>query len=275
MDRSGIYQYYTDNKGLNATFSIQLGTDPGDPNYAADKLKDGNPARPAKIDSPTGAWMADLGTAYAIENTMLIHHTFDEGVLCLIQASDVPNNWGSPLFEAQITIPAWYGVGTGRWPVNPWLDLTEEPGWDAGGWQFWRLYVESNSQNLQLGQWLLHTPTRRLSNDLAWGFKKTTLKRQIENRTSFGVVTIYARGTNEVTIEGDHRMELVLANDVDLQFFNTEGRARSWGFVPDGSKNESFFGRWATQSREVTRQEAHFEHHFVFEETSRGLRFGV
>jgi hypothetical protein len=275
-DKSAIYHFYTDNILLNADLSISLGTDPGDPNYTPSSLVDGNPAKPAKIDSVTAAWLAGMrGVKTPAQSLFLIHHDFKEGCDVRIQGNDT-DTWGTPSFEAHVTIPAWLGSGVGRWPVNPWLDLTEQFGYDPLGWMFWRLLITSNDQNVQLGQWLLCNPIRRFEQDLAWSSKRTLNKRLIENRTSFGVSTIYSRNTNEVVIEGDHRPLAALEDELIRQWYDVEGRARSWPFVPNGLLNECFFGRWQAPSRASTYfAPGAYENRFVFEETSRGLRLGV
>jgi len=277
-EASAIYQRYSDEVGRLATITIETGVDPGDPNYGPATLVDDNPAKVAKIDSTTGAWLFSYAAKQPVAIVALIHHAFDAGADVKIQGNATDDWLGSPgpAFEASLTIPAWLGTGAGRWPVNPWLDLTAQPGYDATGFQYWRLVITGNSQNLQLGQVWFGSAIRRLDPDLRWDFVRTRDKPIIENKTAFGVSTIYARGTTRWQLQGDHRVTDALEADLDTQWFEADGRAYPWLLVPDGLENRCALVRWAETNRAVTK---HFldvhDHRFVAEEVARGLRPGV
>jgi hypothetical protein len=283
---AAIYQRYGDNAVRSATITIQTGTAPTGQDlidYGPASLVDDNPAKVAKINSVTGAWVFDFGVAQRLDLFALIHHDFDPGGDVKLQGN-ATNTWGSPSFSASFVIPAWDGASSGarRWPVNPWMDVTEQAGYSAAGFRYWRLVITGNSQNLQLGE-VWGSPTiRRLDPDLQWNFQRSVLKRQIQNRTAFGVATTYTRGTSEWRIRGDHLFDAALRADLQTHWIEVEGAARPWLFVPEGLENRCYLVRWLETMREEQQQmdalvgsgEVH-TNQFAVEEVSRGLRPGV
>lgn len=280
---SGAYAIYTkhsDNVAPDATKTIQLGTDPQDSNYGPDTLTDDNPAKVAKINSTTGAWQFDFGSAQRLDLIALIHHTFDAGADVKIEGSAAPNWAGSPVtaaeFSASIVIPTWIGAAESRWPVNPWLDLTNAAGYSASGFRYWRLIVTGNSQNLQLGQVIMTASIRQMNPDRQWEYVTSTLRRKIDNRTEFGVPTIYSRYSPQVRIEGTIRADDDFNDELNAQWEDVDGGAWNWLYIPDGDVNKCYFGRHAEPSKSVTH--VSFDVHdrrWAFEEAARGLRPGV
>ena len=272
---AAIYQQYSDEVAHLATITIETCVDPGDDNYGPAALVDDNPAKVAKINSVTGAWQFAYPAKKPVAIVGLIHADFDAGADVVIQGDDAAD-WVTPAFEAAITIPAWLGSGTGAWPVNPWLDLTEAAGYDAAGWQYYRLLVTANSQNLQLGQVWFGSEIRRLSPNLHWGFTERSQKRTIANETSYGVQTIYTRGTTEWRLEASGEFGATLQAALEAQWADVDGTAYPWLFVPDGLVNRCYLVRWA----ELIRAERHIfsqqiGQELVIRELARGLRPGV
>lgn len=71
-----IYQRLSDEVARNAT-SITIhtgGVSPEDENYGPDNLVDENPAKVAKIEATTGAWLFSYNAKQPIELAALIHH---------------------------------------------------------------------------------------------------------------------------------------------------------------------------------------------------------
>lgn len=275
---SAIYQRHSDEVARLATITIETGVDPGDSNYGPASLVDDNPAKVAKIDSTTGAWLFAYAAKQPIQIVALIHHDFDAGADVKIQGNATDDWTGSPgpAFEASIVIPPWLGASPRRWPVNPWLDLTAQPGYDATGFQYWRLVITGNSQNLQLGQVWFGETIRRLDPDLQWNFVRSRETPLIENATAFGVATFYGRGTTRWRLEGDHRMTEALETALNEASFDTDGRVYPWLLVPDGLENRCYFVRWAETTRAVTKYFLDvYDQRFVVQEVSRGLRPGV
>lgn len=273
---AAVWHKYSDEVAKLATISIETGTPPDDlVNYGPNSLVDDNPARVAKIESTTGAWLFSYAAKQIIQDIGLIHHDFDAGANVKIQGN-ATNSWGTPAFSASITIPAWRGVGLRRWPTNPWLNLTTQVGYDATGFKFWRLVITGNSQNLQLGQVSFNQTLRRLDPDLAWNFQRILQKRYIENLTSYGVSTVYSRGTNEWRLDATHRMTDAMELSMVDQWFDNDGHAYPWMFVPVDGTNECFFVRWVAFERSHNILERGIiDHKFSVQEVSRGLRPGV
>lgn len=275
-----IFTRYSDNVARDATITIQLGTDPNDSNYAPESLVDDNPAKVAKILSTTGAWEFDFGSAQRIDLVALIHHTFDAGANVKIEGSAAPNWGGSPAtaaeFSASFTIPTWLGSGDSLWPVNPWLDLTNAAGYSAAGFRYWRLIVTGNSQNLWLGEIVMVPSIRQMNPDRQWEYVTSTLRRKIDNRTEFGVSTIYSRYSPQVRIEGTIRADDDFTVTLDEHWDDVDGGAFPWLYIPDGDVNKCYFGRHADPSKSVTHvmYDVH-DRRWAFEEAARGLRPGV
>jgi hypothetical protein len=277
MAAKPIWQKYSDNVAKDATITISLGTPPTDlTNYGPEILVDDNPAKFAKIESTTGAWLFAYPAKQIIQVASLIHHDFDAGADVVLQGN-ATDSWGAPTFEAAFTIPAWLG-GTGprSWPVNPWLDLTTMPGYDPTGFKYWRLLITANSQNIQMGQIWLGNPLRRLDPALGWDFQKVNAKRYIENSTAYGVITMYSRGTNQWAVDIPHRMNNALEAEMIEQWFDADGRAYPWLFVPDASVNAAYFVRWSTAVKNHRfLDRGVIDNRFAVEEVARGLRPGV
>lgn len=158
-----IYQFYKDEVARLATISIEDDASPslsGGESYGPDSLVDDNPAKVAKIGATSGAWIFAYAEKQRIDIAALIHHTFDETPAgspgsptpSVRLEGNATSDFSNPTFVATFTIPPWFGEGTRRWPVNPYLVLTEVEGYDPEGFLFWRLVIENNSQNIQLGQ---------------------------------------------------------------------------------------------------------------------------
>jgi hypothetical protein len=280
-----IYQFYSDEVARLATITVESGAvvSPVDPDYAPASLVDDNPAKVAKIDDTSGAWLFEYASAQRIDLAALIHHNFDEstgspGVSVRLEAN-TSNSWGAPPFSATFTIPPWFSVGTRRWPVNPWLDLTQATGYTTTGYRYWRLVVDGNSQDLQLGEVWFGSQIRRFEpNDLKWGLTPGAHKPQIENRTSFEISTTYSRGTTVWRQEADLMADDTLAAELERHWYDVEGRARPWLLIPSGpiDDDRAYLVRYATTDRQMQwNWENANDMRLAFQEVGRGLRPGV
>lgn len=277
-----IYQHYADNVARDATITIETGpaVSPVDEDYGPASLVDDNPAQVAKIDDTDGAWLFEFDSPQRIDLAALIHGTFDAsgGSARVLLQGNSSNSWGSPAFEAEFDVPDWFSVGTRRWPVNPWMDVTAQVGYSASGFTFWRLFAENQSQAIQLGQVWFSPTIRRFDPDLRWGPRVGADKPQIENKTSFEVSTIYARGTTiwreDADLLGDDTMSAAL----EQHWYDVEGRARPWLLIPSGpiANDRAYLVRYATTDRQM---QWNFEHahdmRLAFQEVGRGLRPGL
>jgi hypothetical protein len=270
-----IYQRPSDHILRNATLTIQTGVDPGDTNYAPASLVDGNPAKVAKIDSTTGAWLADFGAAQRVDLVSLIHHDFDAGADVKIQGN-ATDSWGAPSFSASITIPTWYGRTANPWPVTPWRDLTSASGYSATGFRYWRLVITGNSQNLQLGQWWLGPAIRHFDRNYRWHQVREVRSPLIRSRTAFGVDTIYSRGTHVVSFVLDQQPTTTFADELRTTWIEMGGGAEPWLFVPDPTLNEAYLVRWGSEMQSLTYDVNNvWAQSIQIDEVGRGLRPGV
>lgn len=272
-----IYQRYSDNVARSASIEIETGTPAAEDVYGPAALVDGAPERVAKIESTTAAWVLDHGSATPVEIVGLIHHTLNEGADVKIQRNS-SNSWGSPAFEADITIPAWEGSGQTLWPVNPWLDLTQVAGYSAPGWQYTRIVVTSNGQNVHLGQLWLGRQIRRFTRNWDRGAEEMRSRPTIEpGKTAFGIEAIYGLATSgwslPFTITG---VDETLRAELKAQWDDCGGRYLPWLFVPNGLVNECRFVRWATTDEKFKRQFTSLSDYAAqVTEVARGLRPGA
>lgn len=274
--QDAIYGFVSDEVGRNATVTIETGIDLGDDDYGPDKLHDENPAQPAKIGSLTGAWQWQFDAPQRVDILSLIHCTFDEAVDLKFQARPDPSNWASPAFEVDIVVPAWRGRVGDLWPTNPFKVLTGEAGYSAGGWTYWRLIATGNSQAIWAGQAWLGSQVRRMDPNYRWGYTKNRIRPIVENRTSFGVSTIYDRLTNLWEFTCDLNATDSLADDILDQWFDVGGRAHPFLFVPDPTVNDAYYVRWKLSEEPM---QVNFTNYvsmkLLLEEVGRGLRPGV
>ncbi len=268
---------------LATSITIETGAvSPEDENYGPDNLVDENPAKVAKIEATTGAWLFAYNAKQPIEIAALIHHNFDatsdNGSLSVRLEGNDTDSWGAPSFSAEFTIPDWFATGTRRWPVNPYLILTSLSGYDPAGFLYWRLVVENNSEVLQLGQVWFGSTIRIFDPDLRWGPVPHLTKPQIENSTSFLVDTIYPRGTTRWAMEADLMASEELSAALEQHWYDVDGRAHPWLLIPSGpiANDRAYFVRYASSERQM---QWNFEHQhemrMAFQEVGRGLRPGL
>ena len=285
MADAALYTFPSDNVAPDATVTIETGTDPGDDNYGPEVLVDLNPAKMAKILSTTAAWLFDFGSAQRIDIAAFIHGTFETTSTLRLQGN-ATDSWGAPSFDAEIDVLPWFGTGTTRWPQNHWLDLTEHEDYSAAGFRYWRVICSGNSQNVWLGQVVFSPTIRRMDPDLRWEYVPSLRKRSIVNETAYGSKTIYARGTTQFYLEGDHRMTEALFRTKEAHFYDADGIGLPWLLVPSEPEPEGS-PSWVEHGRIyfVRLVEDRFggphvyfnvrDRKFAVEELSRGLRPGT
>ena len=160
--------------------------------------------------------------------------------------------------------------------MNPWLDLTVQPGYSATGFRYWRLVVTGNSQNLQLGQVILSASIRQLYPDRQWEYVLGQQRRKIDNRTEFGVSTIYSRFSPQWRLEGGHRVDDAFKELLDQHWHEVDGAGFPWLYIPDADQNRCYLVRFTEPTRSTTHviYDLH-DYRFAVEEVARGLRPGV
>lgn len=287
-----IYTHYWDEVGRQAdTITIEDDTDPslsGGDDYGPDALTDDNPAKVAKINETSsgdpavglvsGAWVFAYAAKQPIRLAALIHTTASASSGSVLLQGNNTADFSSPAFSAAFEIPPWLGVQAGRWPQNPYMLLEDLDGFDPLGFFFWRLAFLNQPENIQVGQVRFHATYYEFDPDLRWGVKHGADKPQIENRTAFGVSTLYARGTTIWTAEADIQLTDDMRAALEAHWYDVEGRTRPWVLVPSGPvrSDRCYLVRYAMTEEsvrwdnwDITSQKLQFQ------EVGRGLRPGV
>jgi hypothetical protein len=290
-----IYTHYTDEVARLATITIEADTTPsrsGGAAYGPASLVDDNPAKVAKINEDdtgapatgpvSGAWIFAYEDPQPIAFAALIHTTAADPAVYPTASVRLEGNttadFSAPAFSAAFVIPPWLGRGRGRWPQNPYMRVDTEAGYDPAGFLFWRLVFENQPENIQVGEVRFHPSYYQCDPDLRWGLSVRSDKPQIENRTAFGVSTLYARGTTIWEEEADIMLTDTMRAALEDHWYDVEGRTRPWVIVPSGPVRDDrcYLVRYAlTDERvqwdlmELTRQRLQFQ------EVGRGLRPGI
>lgn len=287
-----IYTHYWDDVARQAaSITIEDDTVPslsGGEVYGPDALTDDNPAKVAKIceDSTgepatgpvSGAWIFEYASKQPILLAALIHTTASADVGSVLLQGNNTADFSSPAFSAEFTIPPWLGVQAGRWPQNPYMLLEDLDGFDPLGFFFWRLAFLDQTENIQVGQVRFHSVFYEFDPDLRWGVKHGADKPQIENRTAFGVSTLYARGTTIWSAEADIQLTDDMRAALEAHWYDVEGRTRPWILIPSGpvQSDRCYLVRYAMTDEsvrwdnwDITSQK------LAFQEVGRGLRPGV
>jgi len=283
-----IYTLYTDEVARLASIIIENDTTPslsGGADYGPLALVDDNPAKVAKINETssgapavglvTNGWVFAYPAKQPIELAALIHTTAT-GVV-LLEGNHTPD-FTAPAFSAAFALPPVLGTGDGRWPQNPYMVLSDKPGYDPAGFEYWRLEFIDQPQNIVVGEVRFHPAYYQFDPDLRWGLSVRSDKPQLESRTGFGVSTIYARGTTLWTQEADILLTDEMRAALETHWYDVEGRLRPWVIVPSGPirADRAYLVRYAITEEavrwdrpEITAQRLQFQ------EVGRGLRPGV
>lgn len=153
----GYYARWDDDRCQQS--GVTVASDDADPDYPAANLIQWNPAKPAKLTTTSGAWVVQLPSAQSVAGVAIPYHYLDAGLDVRIQGNTI-DSWGSPVFEAAITIPAKRldGPSYQRWTETPYLIFD-----DVQTFGFWRLViVGTNSQAVVVGRLMLLAEFRDL-----------------------------------------------------------------------------------------------------------------
>lgn len=287
-----ILTHYRHEVGRLATVTVDVGTDPADPNYGPDILVNDNPAQVAKIDDPTGAWLLEMPSAQAVTFAAILHHNIDpfpggsnvvgSPALNVRLQGNSSNSWTSPSFDEEFIVPSAWNYGTTRaWPIQPWMDLTVFGSPTPPSFQYWRLLIENNSQDLQVGGLKLYSQHLILESDMREGWGRTQRKPIIRNRTAFEVTTKYSRGTTLWQSDGSLFLPTSRAYQIEDHWQDSNGSALPFTIVANGLRNDARFVERTEDFREVVQfynedtDEEWLEIPFAVQEVGRGLRPGV
>ncbi len=263
---NALYSRPSDNVAANATITASA----ADAAYPATNIADLNPAKPAKLSTTSGNWKFAFGAVQRVDIVAIIHHNLTAGLEVRIQSSAV-SDFSVLQVNELITIPAYH---EDAFPVCPFLDLTDKTNYSASGHQYWRvLIVGVNAAPVAIGEVLLITTKRTLSENISWGDVQEEEHPVVEHRTDHGVSTIVGLGTKWRTVSGE--IDATDAGAAALLSLKRDarGRAKSFLFVLDPSVNDAWMARLVNpklprQSVAVNRS---LVQSLAIEEISRGL----
>jgi len=286
-----IYTHYSDEVARLATITIEADTTPslaGGDAYVPASLVDDNPAKVAKINEDStgapavglvsGAWVFAYVAKQPIKLAALIHTTASSSSGTVKLQGNNTADFTSPAFSATFVIPPWLGTGSGRWPQNPYLRVDEQAGYDAAGFFYWRLVFTNQPENIQVGEVRFHAHYYQFDPDLRWGLSVSAEKPQIENRTAFGVSTLYARGTTIWEQQADIQLTDDMRFALEAHWYDVDGRTRPWVLVPSGPvrSDRCYLVRYAMTEESVRWDNWDItSQRLQFQEVGRGLRPGV
>lgn len=271
-----LYAHWSDEVARQATITLYTGT--AEDTYGVERLTDDNPAHLFKANETRVAIKFEYATPQAIQFLTLIHATL-EATDDVRLFGDDDADWYDPAFDVAITPSGWVGAGVTRWPVNTYVDLREAEGFTEAGFKFYLLtfgFDTPLAQALQLGQIGLYQTVKEFLLDR--GMLETRDKPRIDNRTAYGVSTIYSRGTTlwkaqiglSALLDADDERQAVqdLWSDVD-------GGNHPWPFVPKDNESPVYLVRWATTDEQIQRVVDGVSNRLgTVEELARGLRPG-
>lgn len=262
-----LYGRWSDNVAPNAT-AINVGSGTEDPDYPAANLNNQILAMPAKLTTTTGAWVFTFAAQQRIDLVAIPHHNLTAGLEVRIQGN-ATDNWGSPSLNTTITIPAYRGDG---FPPGAWKDLTGVSGYTTAGYQYWRLVVVGvNAAAVAISELFLISQKRTMNPNISWGVRMTEERPIIENRSDFGVSTIYDLGVTFRKLAGDMDTTDAGRDLIRTLFQDCRGRARQFFLVPDEDVNDAWIVRWANGFDPTLQITNRNTIPLAFDEVSRGL----
>jgi hypothetical protein len=122
--------------------------------YDASNLNGVEPAKPAKLTTPSGFWYYTFSAKVAPVASAIIYQYLDPGLAVVIEASD--DAFATTAFTQSVTVPNKRKDGPSyqRWTHNILTLIDTLP--DPTGYRYWRLNVTgTNSQIVQVGRWML------------------------------------------------------------------------------------------------------------------------
>lgn len=254
---------------LLGTVTVQSGT--VEPGYPAVNLDDGQPDKPAKLATPSGAWVRDLGIATRCDVCALIHHNLTAGLNVRLQGN-ATNVWTAPAVDLPFTMLPPY---VDRFNVNVWLDLTlAYPLVAARTMQFWRLaIVGTNAAPVAVGEWVMYTNLRTLGvRNIKKGSERLWKRPTIIHETDFLVRRMYSMTTVVRAVNVDIDPTNPILAEVEAWQRSTLGPALPFLIVPHRSEADAWFVVFTNDEQSYLREHQNFNTaQLTFQEMSRGL----
>jgi len=230
-----------------------------DPDYAAENLGTENPAKPAKLTTPTGSFVITLPSSQTIVGCILLYHNLDAA----LGSVTIANGGG---FSQAITIPAARADG---WTTSASTTFSSTHA-------TWTLtFGAANSQNIKIGRVMLLTALRTFTKDIRWtsSFSESEGYGLIEQATELGVETIYQLEGPRRTLEAE--MGALDAQSVILQNLRRVcgGRQRPFLMIPaHANGTDPWIVRWVEPvGRRSYLVPTYSSFEFRVQECSRGL----
>ncbi len=237
-----LFGHYSDNVAPNAVVSLGSGTEDAD--FPLVNVADRDPSLPGQFTTTTGRIVFDFTNPQRVDVAAIIHHNLTAGLTNVKVQANATNSWGAPSFSATFTIPAYHRDGM---PVNPFIDLTVQAGYSAGGWRYWSIVVaDVNAAAVKLGEIWLGNLKRTLVRNIEWGAEESDEWPSVVHVTDFGVKTVYPYGTKQRSLSGS--MKTTDAGLAALLDFHRDsfGQARGVLIVPDPEVNDALLARITT-----------------------------
>lgn len=277
-ERSAIYSNYSDELARTATVSLETGT--AQDTYGVERLVDDNPAHLFKANETNVGIQISFEEPTPIGILALIHTTLEvnDDVRILGDNGATPD-WDYPAFDIPFPQSGWRGDGVTRWPINSWINLSEEAEYDVYGYTNYLLTFGRTSalqQPLQIGNIRMHPPPlKRLYLDRDPVERRS--KPNIENRTAYGVSTIYPRGTTLWGFKyGNRMLDDDEREEIWAHWSDVDGRTYPWLFIPHPDEAPCYLVRYETTEEEIQRAcDGLTRFTGAVQEVGRGLRPGV
>jgi hypothetical protein len=253
---------------------VQSGTE--DSVYPATNINNLQPEKPAKLTTSTGAWVADLGSAQAVEMCAIIHHNLSAGLDVRLEGHTA-NLWTAPAFSQAFTIPTAYLDG---YPVNVWLDVkTLVPAALSRTYRYWRLNVAGvNATAVSIGEWVLSAARRDLGvRNISWGSTRILRRPFVLHETEILTRRTYDLGTTIRTVKVESEPTDVTVSEILNWYRDALGAVRPFLIVPAGGplgstiENDAWFVQFLNADQPYIR--AHLNHNTItmdFQEVARG-----
>jgi len=236
MSATVILQYPSDNvASYYATIGVNTGAE--DPDYPAAYLADGRPGRPAKLTTTAGSWVLAFPAARRIDLVALGPHNLTAATL----EANTTNDWASPAFSAALTIAPNAQDGHS---APAWRDLTTVGGYQAGGFEFWRLSVASASP-AAVGELWLGAEKRVADRAYQWGWSLEETHPTIAHLTEFLIPQVFALNSRQRRMIVNFRASDAGAIALREWYRALRGPGLTGLFIPDASAADAWWIRQA------------------------------
>jgi hypothetical protein len=233
----------------DTTWSVNTGTE--NSTYPAANAGLKNTLKPAKLDSTSGSWVADLGSAKQVDLVAIINDNLDDALDVQVMAHTA-DTWGAPDFSAvSLTIPA--ADKDGR-HTNPFVDLSAIA---PRTFRYWRILINAaNSANVAIGSFKLIGTLREFTQDFQPQPEVTDSEEHPvdEARTAGRAWLTYQIGVRQRFLAGQFRMD-VPADITALRSWHRDaaGRGEAFVIIPDIDINDAWWVKFAQGSEALPR----------------------